>query len=49
MEGAPNFRDERSFREDFHAPNPFLLMLYLLDLSEVLFLLLGYYLTSAQL
>lgn len=49
MEGAPNFRDERGLRGDSHALNPFLSMLYLLDLSEVLFLLLGYYLTSAQL
>ena len=48
MEGAPNFRDERPFRDDFHTHNSFLLMLCLLDLSEVLFLFLVHYIMSAE-
>ena len=45
MENAPNFRGERY---DFYTPNPFLLMLCLLHLSEVLFLSLVYYLMSVE-
>lgn len=37
MEGAPNFRDERSFRDDSYAPNPFLSMPYLLDFMKYYF------------